>query len=101
MRIMQGDQYAIPFELEDTQGEAILLELIDTVEIVIGAITKTYPDEISFSDGKFLFPISQEESFSMRNITSVQVRIKFSNGDVVGTSLKSINVLESVSKEVL
>ena len=101
MQIMQGDQYNIPFEISDSQGEAILPAQVESVEFSIGNMRKSYPDEVTYSGGQYLFPITQQEAFSMQNSVPVQIRVKFSNGDIVGASAGGINVAASISKAVL
>lgn len=101
MRILQGDQYAIPFEIEDAQGSAILPDQVESIEIVVGHLTKRYPADISYANGQYLFPLTQEDTFAMKNNNPVQIRVKFLNGDVVGTAISDVNVFKSMSKEVL
>lgn len=100
-RIMQGDQYNIPFEIADKTGTVILPEQVETVEIAVGKVKKTFPNEINYLEGKFLYPVSQEETFDMTENVDIHIRVKFVSGDVVGTTINGINVVESISKEVL
>lgn len=101
MKIMQGDAYAIPFAI-DVDGTPVTDTMVEKVEIVIGEYMKEYPGAVKYQDGEFLYPISQEESFSMQScVRAVQIRVKFNTGDVVGVRLPDIDVAHSMSKAVL
>lgn len=102
MNIMQGDAYSIPITITTADGTLIDDTMVDAVEVVIGFLKKTYPEEITFSDGKWLFPLTQEESFKLSSYQqTVQVRVKFNSGEVVGAVIGSVPITASVSKEVL
>lgn len=100
--IMQGDAYSIPVTIKAADGTAIDNTMAETVEVMIGFIRKTYPGEITFYDGRWLFPLTQEETMKLDEHTkSVQVRVKFVGGDVVGAKCGPISIDDSRSKEVL
>ena len=101
-KIMQGDAYTIPITIKSADGTTVDPAAVQSVEIVIGTLNKKYPDEISYSDGKWLFPLTQEESmrFVWRTQTA-QVRVKFTSGEVVGAKCGCIGIEHSQSKEVL
>lgn len=102
MRIMQGDAYSIPIAVTAADGTTIDNTIVEAVEVMIGFLRKTYPAEITFSAGKWLFPLTQEESFRLSGYQqNVQIRIKFNSGEVVGTVIESMPVITSASKEVL
>lgn len=102
--MMQGDEYKIPFEIE-IDGFAANGENVADVEISIGNITKTMSSgAITFDaeQGAFLFPITQNETFSLRNTPQkVQVRVKDNQSNVQGIQLENIDVVGSVSKAVI
>lgn len=108
MIIMQGDQYGIPVQIETESGIANSGTFAD-VEIVVGSFVKSLlakeqEKKLSYDSEAqaFLFPITQEESFAMRNVIQpVQVRVKTGSGEVIGIPLGDINIVESASKEVL
>lgn len=103
--MMQGDSYNLEVEILDTDGGVVTESNVSEVEITVGFLRKTYTDgEVSYSEdiGKWLFPITQEESFKLpTNGVKAQVRVAWKTGGVVGVSLGRINVHESISKEVL
>ncbi len=98
--IMQGDAYCVPFRIR-SGGTEITPELVDTVEITIGELTKTYPGEVDYDMG-WIVPLSQQDTFRLGpSLQPVQVRIKFITGDVVGASCGCVCVGDSLSKAVL
>lgn len=103
LKIMQGDQYAIVFT--GTQNGAPLdLSKIEMIEFIVGKLRKIYPGEVTANDGKFYFPLTQEETFQFKSASqAVQIRVKFSGAEpvVIGTSIEGIRVSDSISKVVL
>ena len=100
---MQGDQYAIVFT--GTQDGAPLdLSKIEMIEFIVGKLRKIYPGEVTANDGKFYFPLTQEETFQFKSASqAVQIRVKFTGSApvVIGTSIEGIRVSDSISKVVL
>ena len=102
MTIKQGDAYDIAIMLENEDGTAITPENVSVVEIALGSLIKSFPEgDVTFSEGAFLFPLSQEETFPMRGTKRLEVRVKFLSGDVAGAKLGSIAIDSSISREVL
>lgn len=103
LKIMQGDQYAIVFT--GTQDGAPLdLSKIEMIEFIVGKLRKIYPGEVTANDGKFYFPLTQEETFQFKSASqAVQIRVKFTGSApvVIGTSIEGIRVSDSISKVVL
>lgn len=103
--MMQGDAYSLEIEILNGEQDAVTPEDVVDVEITIGSLSKTYAsDEVSYDEEreKWLFPLTQEETFKFYPArVKAQARVVWKNGDVEGASLGTINVLESISKEVL
>ena len=102
--IMQGDQYAIPL-IGMQNGKPLDMDTVDEFEFVVGKLRKLYPGEVMLDeDGRFLFPLTQQETFAVqRSSQHVQIRVKF-KGDppvVVGVNVGDIYVADSISKVVL
>lgn len=102
--IMQGDQYAIPL-IGTQNGKPLDMDTIDEIEFVVGKLRKLYPGEVMLDeDGRFLFPLTQQETFAVqRSSQHIQIRVKF-KGDppvVVGVDVGDIYVADSISKVVL
>ena len=70
MTIKQGDAYSIMISLKDDSGEPITDAVVGSAEVVLGGITKTYPEDVTYdSDGKcFVFPLVQTESHALTGI---------------------------------
>lgn len=103
-KIMQGDAYGIPFVIETDNGR-MTPDTLSDLEIVIGDMRKTLAEagiRYDAAEGRFLFLLTQEESFALPAIPQkVQLRCKFQNGEVIGQSLGAIDVAASISKVVL
>ena len=103
LKIMQGDQYAIVFTgMQD--GAPLDLSKIEMIEFIVGKLRKIYPGGVTANDGKFYFPLTQEETLNFKSaMQSVQIRVKFLGAEpvVVGVTLGGIRVTDAISKVVL
>lgn len=102
--MMQGDQYRLPIELKDADGTFVTREEVKDIEVFVGTTRKMLSKgEIEFEPLKNVFYVflSQKETFLMRGDVSVQARILFLSGDVVGIDLGKINFAQATSKVVL
>lgn len=101
--MMQGDSYGLTIDVLNADDEAVTPDDVSDVEVTIGHLRKTYASgEVTYSDGKWVFPLTQEDTFKFPAArVKAQVRVVWANGDVEGTVLDPINVRESMSKEVL
>ena len=102
--MMQGDQYRLPIELKYADETFVTLEEVKDMEVFVGTTRKMLSkDEIEFDplENVFYVSLSQNETFMMRGDVSVQVRVLFLSGDVVGVGLGKLNVAQSTSKAVL
>ena len=57
-QISQGDQYHISMAIK-FNGETVDISKIEKVEITLHNKTKLYPEEITYSDGVFLYTVTQ------------------------------------------
>lgn len=103
--MMQGDSYRLKVEILNSKNVAVTPDDITDIEIILGSLRKTYKDnQITYDGGleRWLFPLTQDESFKFPPTkVKAQVRVVWSDGRVEGASLGYVNVLESISKEVL
>ena len=103
--ICQGDQYLIKIHLVDTTDTTIPPTAVEIIEITVGNTTKRYPDgDITYDNEseRWLYPLTQEETFALRAMPrKAQLRAKTVDGNVYNANLGTINVDESLSKEVL
>ena len=85
-------------------GEPVTDGDIEAMEVILGGISKLYPDELGYADGEFQFPLTQEETLGFKSaMQSVQIRVKFIGAEpvVVGVPLGGIRVTDAISKVVL
>lgn len=102
--MMQGDQYRIPIELKDADGTFVTREEIKDMEVFVGTTRKMLSKgEIEFEplENVFYVSLSQKETFMMHGEVTVQARVLFLSGDVVGINLGKINFEKATSKVVL
>lgn len=103
--MMQGDSYGLRIDILNADHTAVTADDVSEVEITIGHLTKTYSNgQIAFDvdSKKWIFPLSQEETFGFpASRIKGQVRVAWASGIVEGASLGWINVIESLSREVL
>lgn len=103
MVIYQGDQYKIPFTIRHKK-DIVTPETAKDVSIALGDKVKRYSDgSLLFNDGKWLFPLTAEESVKMLDWIDCQVKIKYGD-DVVHSrefSIKIKKTLEALKKEIV
>ena len=101
--MMQGDRYSIGFTVLNNARQIVTPNDVQDVEITIGHLKKSLRDlELTFDDGKWLFPLTQSETFDYwPGATRAQIRIVWANGVIEGKPIHGLRVLESISKEVL
>lgn len=101
--MMQGDSYNLGFTVKNNAGSVVTPGDVIDVEISIGHLVKRYSTgQVTYSDGRWLFPISQSETFDYwpKSVKS-QIRVKWKNGIVEGKQIYGVRINESISKEVL
>lgn len=96
----QGDAYNLEISITN-RGEALDVETVEKVEVTLLNLTRSYPEEVTYSDGKFHFPVTQTETFKLPPVCPMQVRVKFTGGDVVGSMIQMVEVAGAISKAVL
>lgn len=97
--IYQGDMYLIPITVT-RQGTTVTPENIDDIKIQIGRNLKKYSDgDLTFSNGKWYFPLTQQESLKLNHTVPVQVQI-LSGTEVIGSAVQEVEVGDSIIKGV-
>lgn len=102
--MMQGDQFRLPIELKDEDGTFVTREEVKDLEVFVGTTRKMLSKgEIEFEplENVFYVFLTQKETFLMRGEVTVQARVLFLSGDVVGIDLGKINFAQATSKVVL
>lgn len=98
--LVQGDSYNLIVTIKN-KGQPLDVASVEKVEISLLYLQKSYPGEIGYEDGKFLFPLTQQETFRLPKLCQMQVRVKFRSGDVIGSEIKQVDVAHALSKAVL
>ena len=94
----------MPIELKNADGAFVTLGEVKDIEVFVGVMRKTLSkEEIEFDATENIFYVflSQKETFMMRGDVSVQARVLFLSGDVIGVDLGKINFAKSASRVVL
>lgn len=108
LRIKQGDQYQLPVKIS-LNGEEITSEylfLLSSIEFTFEGLAPILVDvNESFLAGEnvFLLPLTQEQTFQLEDgRTSLDIRVKFTNGEIVGikTMLK-VKIVDALSETMI
>ena len=105
MAFKKGDTYNLSITII-ISGTVLGIDGVDSVEFMFDSIRKVYSDAsldgVTFDTDHFIVPLTQEETFSLQGrIVNYQVRVKFDTGQVKGSAIKTTNLFDSLSKEVL
>lgn len=84
-------------------GEPLNVNLVELVEFSFDDLIKYYPSDVTYNrvTNSFFVRLTQEETQNFDSAVTVQVRVKFLNGDIPLSNKKTINVNSSLSKAVL
>lgn len=101
--MMQGDSYNLAILILNNAGSAVSPTDVQDVEITIGKRSKRLSEgQITFENGRWMYPVSQDESFSvLPGAVPAQVRVVWKSGIVEGKRIDGVRMHESISKEVL
>lgn len=101
VQFMQGDRYFVPFILRAQDGTIITDEMVKTVVLNLGNMSRQYPGDVTYSDGKWLFPMSQKQSFAMKGSVEPQARIEFNDGTIFGGAGRKIPIVFSINRGII
>ena len=105
-KIKQGDAYALPIQIR-LNGELIGVEDVEAAEFCLGdGLRKLYPGDVSYEagDNTFYLPLTQSDtvSFPANGSVSLDIRVKFTGGDVIGVLRpETLAVYDAASEVVL
>lgn len=105
-KIKQGDAYALPIQIR-LNGELIGVEDVEAAEFCLGdGLRKLYPGDVSYEagDNTFYLPLTQADTFSFpaNGSVSLDIRVKFTGGDVIGVLRpETLAVYDAASEVVL
>ena len=101
--MMQGDAYSLGFTIRNNAGSIVTPDDIIDVAIKIGGLRKTFLDgQVTYVDGRWLFPFTQEETFRYwPTQLKSQISVKWNDGTIERKPIFGVRVFESIDKEVL
>lgn len=101
-RLAQGDTYELPVVLKRS-GELVTPESVASIEFIFGTLRKRYPDEVLYDaeSGAYIVVLSQEETFAFCSELSYYALVEGMDGTVEPSCTRTVNVEQSLSKEVL
>lgn len=97
----QGDKYAVPFMLQAFDGTLITPDIVKTVVLNLGSLSRQYPGNVTYENGKWMMPLTQKQTFAMRGYVEPQARVEFSDGSIFGGSGESIDVAKALSRGII
>lgn len=56
----QGDKYAVPFMLQALDGTLITPDIVKTVVLNLGSLSRQYPGNVTYENGKWMMPLTQK-----------------------------------------
>lgn len=105
MAILQGSSYEMPVVIRDSAGNVIDDTVVAKGSFTFGDLKKTYGDggDVYFNpeSGAWIIPLSEEETFSLKETVKWQARFLFFDGTVDGTVPKSEYVYDSINFDIL
>lgn len=101
--MLQGSTYNLPITIKDPNGVVIVESMVKEAVFTIGDIKKTYGENgtVTFNNGKWIVPLTEQETFSMKGNIKWQARFLFTDGSIKGVKPKYDNVDESIDKTIL
>lgn len=106
IKIKQGDAYSLPVQIK-LNGSLINADDVETVEFCLGdGLRKLYPGDVSYepADNTFYLPLTQSETFAFpaNGSVTLDIRVKFTGGDVIGVQRPdALAVYDAVSEVIL
>ena len=105
-KIKQGDAYALPIQIR-LNGELIGVEDVEAAEFCLGdGLRKLYPGDVGYEpgDSPIYLPLTPSDtvSFPASGSVSLDIRVKFTGGDVIGVLRpETLAVYDAASEVVL
>jgi len=103
MALKQGNTYELICDLKDKidiEGVAkAIFQFNDIEKVYTTEIGET--SEVRYENGKFIVPLSQEETLSLKKSVEYEMAIKFVDGNVKRSEVKTTNSLYTIIKKVI
>ena len=77
--MLQGSTYNLPITIKDPNGNIVDKSMVKKAVFTIGDIEKVYGDngEVTFKSGKWIVPLTEQETFNMKNSIKCQEKAAF------------------------
>lgn len=102
LKLVQGDQYAIPVDINfttDNKTSTITPDNVDGVRVQVDKFLATWPNgTLLYNDGEWLFPLTQEMSLKMFGERNAQVQINI-DGQIYSSGMKKVKIDTNIIKE--
>ena len=100
MNVIKGEAYKIAIVIKNGT-ELITPNNCDGIRVAFANQIETYPDgDITYSNGEWLFPLSQDMSYRIKGTESTyQVQVKIGT-DVFSSTKQKVRVDETMFREV-
>ena len=94
--ITRGEQYAVEIVIKNDE-DVITPNNCDDVKIKLGNLEKKYSDnEIFYEDGRWLFPLTQEQTLAM-NLKRVNLQAQYKSGsNIFSTDIYAVQIKDTV-----
>ena len=99
--VMQGDCFEIPFVLRTKDGSLITVDMVEKVVLNLGNLSRQYPGDISYRDGKWFMPLTQKQTFAFKGNVEPQARVQFVGGNIFGGVGKPVKITDASNKGIL
>lgn len=102
----KGNQGYIKFDITDKNGYEVTPDNVEIIKFYIGNLNKTFnkeSEEVVFDEkeGQYLIYLTQEETNKFSPLIPIQIRIKYTNGDIEASEIYNRRVEELLEYEVL
>jgi len=102
--MQQGDQYYLPFQVTDSEGNAITPDTCADFKMKVGTLPeKSYgagtliaQTEGGDYTGFWLYELTQEDTLTLEGAVPVQAQVKYADGTILGTPVTKMRVLASI-----
>lgn len=102
MAILQGSSYKLPIRVVGLNGVVVSDVMVEKGVFTIGGLEKSYGDggEVWYDSEKqaWILPLSEKETFGLKDVVDWQVRFLMVSGEVTGTVPKGEYVYDSIIK---
>lgn len=103
MAFLQGSSYELPIKITDCSGNVVDDSVVKEASFSIGEIVKSFGKEDSdvrfdYEMQSWIVPLSEDDTFKLRESVEWQARFLFSDGKVDGTIPQNEYIYDSINK---